>query len=128
MPTKGGATGRPPKKDGVGRALLRRQQQLQQQGAGAPSQQVSKVEERTKLVSVLEQSSLDDFLSTALMSQRDFAAIKERDMILLDATSGGATSMGGQARRKEGRSSAKIDFQQVKVRRAGTIVMVVMSR
>jgi len=114
MSKKGGNIGRPPKKDGVGRALLRRQHQLQQ--GGAASHVAKKAEEMTKLVSVLEQSSLDDFILTALMAQREFAAVKERDLILLDGATGGATTMGGPSRRRDGRAPNKIDFQQVKVR------------
>ncbi len=75
----------------VGRALMRKHQQQ-----GAPSTAATREAhegQHKPLTSVLEMNSLDDFLDTAMMAQRDFSATKERDLLILDAKTGGLTSI-----------------------------------
>lgn len=95
-----------PKQASVGRALMKRHQQ---QKAAKGELGAKALQEKTKLVSVLDSTSLDDFLSTALMAQRDFTATKERDLILLD-TKGASTTLSMSRQRK---IQAKIESLKV---------------
>lgn len=106
MPPKKGGGG---KKDVVGRALLRRHQGHGPRGTG--DIEVKPEPEKKGLSSILEMNSLDDFLDTALMAQRDFAAIKERDLLIFDAKGGANTTM-MPARKKKIQGTV---FRQLKV-------------
>jgi hypothetical protein len=100
-------------KDGAGRALMRRQKQSQTgPGGGSGAAPAMTRLERAQLNSVLEMNSLDDFLSTALMAQREFAAVKERDLIILDSHTGQSTTMATAMARPNPR---RFDFRQLKV-------------
>ncbi|EWM29579.1 lsg1p [Nannochloropsis gaditana] len=92
----------------------------QQQGpavVGALEQQ--QLDGRKQLSSVLEMNSLDDFLDTAMMAQRDFSAIKERDLLVLDAKTGGLTSIlpRGQVTPGTDKGMTTFAFRQLKVPR-----------
>jgi len=88
---KGGGGGGGGAKQSVGRALIRRHQGYGPRGTGAlpkPDHGAAAAgggAPRAQLSSILEMNSLDDFLETALMAQRDFAAVKERDLLIIDA-------------------------------------------
>jgi len=101
----------------VGRALMRRHQQ--QGPAAVGDREIKEMEGRKVLSSVLEMSSLDDFLDTAMMAQRDFSAIKERDLLILDATTGGLTSIlpRGQVKPGAKKGTTSLAFRQLKVPR-----------
>eukprot|EP00624_Nannochloropsis_granulata_P007837 evm.model.NODE_9837_length_4545_cov_20.612541.2 len=101
----------------VGRALMRRHQQ--QGPAAVGDRDIKELEDRKVLSSVLEMSSLDDFLDTAMMAQRDFSAIKERDLLILDATTGGLTSILPRSQVKPGakKGTTTLAFRQLKVPR-----------
>jgi hypothetical protein len=119
---KGGA------KQGVGRALIRRHQGYGPRGTGAlpkPDHGAAAAggQARPQLSSILEMNSLDDFLETALMAQRDFAAVKERDLLIIDAkgnTGAGSSSAAllqpGQGQRpKKKAGPTSLAFRQLKV-------------
>lgn len=116
-------------KQSVGRALIRRHQGFGPRGTGPlpkPDHGAAAAggggEARPVLSSVLEMNSLDDFLETALMAQRDFAAIKERDLLIIDAKGGvpgavlppGGQGL-GQGQQKKKAATTGLAFRQLKV-------------
>lgn len=111
-------------KQSVGRALIRRHQGFGPRGTGPlPKADHGDAaggaggQARPVLSSVLEMNSLDDFLETALMAQRDFAAVKERDLLIIDAKGGTLGAVlpprgQGQGQKKQ---TTGLAFRQLKV-------------
>lgn len=105
MPPKGrGAKN----KSGMGRALIKRHQQVKD-----PGYQTSAKAEK-QMSSILEVNSLDDFLTMAIMQEREFKAFKERDLMLLDPAPSSNHPL------NKGASVKTFEFQQLKVRVVST--------
>jgi hypothetical protein len=134
MPPKAGKGGKGgvATKQSVGRALMRRHQGYGPRGTGAlpkPDHGAAAAgggPPRAQLSSILEMNSLDDFLETALMAQRDFAAIKERDLLIIDAKGGVGAGSSSAALLQQSRAQQQhgkkmpgpttLAFRQLKVR------------
>ncbi|CBJ27797.1 Lsg1, cytoplasmic GTPase involved in the ribosome assembly [Ectocarpus siliculosus] len=68
--------------ESLGKALQRRRAQEQAAAASASSYDVDGSKARGKMTSVLEASNLDDFISSAMMSERAFESHKENTVVL----------------------------------------------
>lgn len=103
--------GKPSKKDknSFGRAIIRRHEQDRREKALNPKLPASE-----RLKSQLDSTSLEEFVNSAILSDRDFTARKEREDVIL-LSSDGLTQLGGK--KKIRMNDYRFDFEQLNVPR-----------